>query len=204
MLHKTIYFVLAIALISIILIIDFAMVRRFAVNVSAIEPSQNIGVYRDFGCTNKVYAINWSAITAGQNKEISVYVRNEGSYSVILFVTAADWNPTVTPSYLKFSSYGGSGEVKVGEVVRVTLVLLVSINVQGIDNFSFNIVFEGKEYLLGDVNKDGNVDMRDIQIICQAFSSTPEDPNWNPDADVNKDYVVNMRDMGITTNQFGS
>jgi len=57
--------------------------------------------------------------------------------------------------------------------------------------------------LMGDVNGDGRVDMKDIALIARAFGSTPSSPNWNPAADVNGDGVVNMKDIALVARNFG-
>lgn len=48
---------------------------------------------------------------------------------------------------------------------------------------------------LGDVNKDGAVNIYDLQIVGRAFGSTPGAPNWDPRADVNEDNIVNIKDL---------
>jgi len=50
---------------------------------------------------------------------------------------------------------------------------------------------------MGDVNRDGLIDILDVELIQEAWGSTPGDPNWNPDADLNQDGIVNMNDMII-------
>lgn len=57
--------------------------------------------------------------------------------------------------------------------------------------------------IVGDVNKDGKVDMRDIGLLCFAFGTTSSDPRWNPDCDLNGDGIVNARDLGISCNSYG-
>jgi hypothetical protein len=57
--------------------------------------------------------------------------------------------------------------------------------------------------LLGDVNHDGKVDMKDIGVTVKAFGSTPGDPRWNPDADVTGDNLVDMKDVGKVVGDFG-
>jgi len=49
--------------------------------------------------------------------------------------------------------------------------------------------------LIGDIVKDGVINMRDITACILLFRTTPASPNWNPDADVNKDGIVDMRDI---------
>jgi uncharacterized protein (DUF2141 family) len=57
--------------------------------------------------------------------------------------------------------------------------------------------------ILGDVNGDGKVDMKDIAIVAAAFGSTPSSPRWDPRADVNGDGKVNMLDVAIVASNFG-
>jgi uncharacterized protein (DUF2141 family) len=66
--------------------------------------------------------------------------------------------------------------------------------------------------LVGDVNGDGKVDMRDLGIVAKAFGShcanyqyvgEPASPNWNPLCDLNGDGKVDMRDLAIVAAHFG-
>jgi hypothetical protein len=57
--------------------------------------------------------------------------------------------------------------------------------------------------LLGDLNGDGKVDIKDIAIVAQAFGETPEQPRWNPIADINKDDKIDIRDIAIVAKNFG-
>ena len=58
--------------------------------------------------------------------------------------------------------------------------------------------------LLGDINQDYLINMRDIATDILLFQTTPGSPNWNPDADINKDGVVNMRDIAALVHFFGN
>jgi hypothetical protein len=51
--------------------------------------------------------------------------------------------------------------------------------------------------LLGDIYKDGRIDMRDVGLLCNLYGLEEGDPDWNPDADVYKDGIINMRDIGV-------
>jgi len=55
----------------------------------------------------------------------------------------------------------------------------------------------------GDVNGDGIVELTDFFLASQAFSSTPGDPNWNPQADINGDDIVDLMDFWIMSEHFG-
>jgi thermitase len=49
--------------------------------------------------------------------------------------------------------------------------------------------------VMGDVNGDGTVDMRDVYSAVLAFRSFPGRLKWNPDCDLNRDGMVDMRDI---------
>jgi hypothetical protein len=49
--------------------------------------------------------------------------------------------------------------------------------------------------LIGDINKDGIVNILDVVICALAFDSRPGEPKWNPIADLNQDDVVNIIDI---------
>ncbi|MGD0160620.1 MAG: dockerin type I domain-containing protein [Candidatus Bathyarchaeia archaeon] len=57
--------------------------------------------------------------------------------------------------------------------------------------------------IVGDVNSDGRVDVKDIALVARAFGSKPGSINWNPAADVNGDGVVNMKDIALIARYFG-
>jgi len=52
---------------------------------------------------------------------------------------------------------------------------------------------------MGDVNHDGYINYKDLDLILAAYGSHPGDPNWNPDCDLNCDYVVDSTDIYIWT-----
>lgn len=57
--------------------------------------------------------------------------------------------------------------------------------------------------LLGDVNGDGKVDMKDLALAILAWNSFPGKPNWNPAADVDGSGRVDLHDLVIIIMQFG-
>ena len=57
--------------------------------------------------------------------------------------------------------------------------------------------------LLGDVDDDGRVDMRDVGLACGAFGSCAGSPKYNVMADVNLDLRIDLGDIGIICLNFG-
>jgi parallel beta-helix repeat protein len=51
--------------------------------------------------------------------------------------------------------------------------------------------------LIGDVNGDGKINMRDVMVAAQAFNSFQGQPRWNPNADLDNNGRVDVRDLVI-------
>lgn len=91
----------------------------------------------------------------------------------------------------------------VGRVINVTQSLSVSPGTIGIQNFSFNIAFEGRKYYQGDANKDGVVDLVDIVLVALAYDSKLGSPNWNAAADLDRNGIVDIFDISAVGKDFG-
>jgi len=107
-------------------------------NVGVVK-AVGVGVYWDAALTNKVSSIDWGVLDPGSNKNVTVYIRNEGNSAVSLTMNTANWNPSTTSNYMTLTwNYGGQS-INVGAVIQVKLTLSVSASVAGITNFSFDI-----------------------------------------------------------------
>jgi hypothetical protein len=64
--------------------------------------------------------------------------------------------------------------------------------------------------VVGDLNGDRRVDMKDIAIMADAFGTRPGNPRWNPLADITgpthlvPDGKVDMLDVAIVASSFGA
>ena len=59
------------------------------------------------------------------------------------------------------------------------------------------------DFLPGDVNHDGKVDLKDLVAVALAYGSKPGDPNWNPNADINGHGVVDLADLVTLAQHYG-
>jgi len=105
----------------------------------------NVGVYWNSGCTNVTSTVSWGILSPGNSKNITLYVKNEGSVSVKLSLVAQNWNPTNAPNYMGLSWNCEGQIVNSGSVITATLTLSVSSGISEITNFSFDIVITGVE-----------------------------------------------------------
>jgi len=183
--------------------VEFFFFRTRVLNVSAVEAVDDVGVYWDENCSMSVYSISWGVLSPGELKKVVVYVRNEGNESFALVLTPINWNPENASCYVKFSWNCEDNRIETGKVSKVTQSLHVSPYTRGITNFSFEIIFEIRKYLLTDINRDGIVDVYDAVTICVAYGSTPKDSKWNPDADLYKDDVIDIFDVTLVLKDYG-
>jgi len=207
---KVPYFLMVLMLMLAVGAFEFMYLRNSVPSVAAVEATGSIGIYWDAGCTKTVSSIDWGVLSPGQTGEVVVYARNEGNQSIVLTVIAANYNPANASQSLIFNwtclKFTG---IAVNETVQVTQSLYVSPNAEGISDFSFDIIFGAKRYILGDINGDGVVNIYDAILLAKAFGShcanydyqgEPASPNWNPNADLDNDGVVDVYD-GIILSQ---
>jgi len=57
--------------------------------------------------------------------------------------------------------------------------------------------------LVGDVNGDSKVDMKDLGFVARRFMCVPGDPLWDSAVDFNTDGKINMMDVGTVARHFG-
>ena len=56
--------------------------------------------------------------------------------------------------------------------------------------------------LAGDVNDDGVVDMKDLNMIAGAYRTIVGDPGYVPNLDLNQDGIISLRDLLIAAQEF--
>jgi Dockerin type I domain len=196
----------AVILVSAVLVVVLVRSEFLAApvpNASAVTARPGLGVYWDSSCSRRVSSVDWGVLSPGQVRDVTVYVRNEGSEAVVLVLTPSNWVPAGASGYMSVALEAEDTKVGVGQVDLVTLSLSVSRSITNIYNFSFVIVLEGREFFLGDVNRNGVVDSQDLSILIASRLSTPADDSWNPKADLNNDKIINVVDVSLLYVDFG-
>jgi hypothetical protein len=99
-----------------------------------------VGIYWDQGCTNRVLSLGWGPIEPGSNHTLTVYVRNEGTSAVSLWLATSKWTPSASSKYISLN-WNYSGQVLgVDQVVPLKLTLSVSPTIYDITDFSFTTI----------------------------------------------------------------
>lgn len=113
--------------------------------ISSVGTLKAIGikVYWDDSLTSEVNAVDWGTIEPGNQKNVTVYVYNEGNTPITLNISADNWIPSTASQYISLSwNYNGQ-ELNAAASMSVTLTLTVSADITGISNFSFDIIATG-------------------------------------------------------------
>ena len=98
-----------------------------------------VGIYWNQEGTDKVSSINWGTLEPGSNKSVTVYIENEGDSAVSLSFYTSNWNPSNASDYVNLNwDYGGQF-INAGEIVQVTFTLSISVSIEGIETFGFDI-----------------------------------------------------------------
>lgn len=106
---------------------------------------ETIGVaaYTDSSCTTLVSSVDWGKIAPGYSSTNTFYIKNEGNSDLTLSLDTKNWNPTTAQNYMTLNwNYAGQ-TISPNQVIQITLTLLVSQNINGIDSFYFDIVISG-------------------------------------------------------------
>jgi len=112
---------------------------RYIINKGNIK-TIGINVYWDAECTNKMTEINWGMLDPGWIGNVTGYLKNEGTYPVVLSVHTENWNPVGASSYISISWDYNNQTIEPNQIVPVVFTLSVSETIQGIESFSFDIV----------------------------------------------------------------
>jgi len=152
-------------------------------------------------------ATSKSWVYQGQPANVSITVSNIGDFPENTWVTlycniTADKSISAYPIYLDMGqsytlqfTWNTAGTPCLNYTLTAVATILTGSNTLSEGNITVR--------LMGDVNGDGRVDMKDIAIVARAFGSTPGSPNWNPAADVGGFGIVNMKDIALVARNFG-
>ncbi len=98
-----------------------------------------VGVYWDNESTDLVSSIYWDILEPGASRDVTLYIRNEGSSTSTISMNTSNWNPSNAWEFITLSwDYAGQ-QISPDDAIQVTLTLSVSPYIEGITNFSFDI-----------------------------------------------------------------
>jgi hypothetical protein len=166
----------------------------------------------DVAVTNVLPAA--TIVAQNSSVSISVTVANIGSFTETFAVgvtangTNVDANQTVTNlaagSSTTLTFVWNTTSFATGKYVIVAVAGSVAGETNTADNtLSGPMVSVRGVTLLGDVNNDGVVNMKDVTDACAHFGAFNGTPRYDPDIDVNGDGRIDMRDILAIVLNFG-
>lgn len=151
--HKNTYILILLLVAGLFAFVEVTLLlpRSNFLIVSAVETTEQIGVYWDTNCENRVTSVDWGTLFPGQTQEFEVYVRNECNESLVLDLMTENWLPTVVGEDISLSwDYAGC-PICENQVKKMNLVLSVSPKVMTETGFSFDIKINQQSFGLGEV-----------------------------------------------------
>lgn len=104
--------------------------------------SVNVGVYTDSACTQQATAIDWGNLEPGENKTVTLYIKNTGNSPVTLGMTTNTWSPSDATQSITISWNRNGAVLASGAVVSANVQIIISPTT-ALSDFSFNIVITG-------------------------------------------------------------
>jgi len=101
---------------------------------------KGVGVYWDANCTNPVSSLDWGSVESNSVKNKTVFIRNEGNQPSSLFLNATNWNPSKASEYLTLTWDYNGYILYPHQTTRVTLTLFIASTIEGIEDFTFDII----------------------------------------------------------------
>jgi hypothetical protein len=107
----------------------------------------DIGVFWDVTCTQKCDKIDWGTLMPGQNKTVTVYVKNTGGGPITGSFNMSDWVPPLAANYISLTWNFGDKPLDAGRVRKTDFTLIVSRDIHDVTTFYFTITVIGTQYI---------------------------------------------------------
>ena len=153
-------------------------------------------------------------VSAGQTVNITVTVKNKGKIGAAeIFTVTAKRNATAietkqvtnlaagTTQNIIFN-WNTAGLTAGNYTISATAsTVTYELNTDNNDRNDGTVTISAP--VIGDINGDGIVNEQDLETLVQAFSATPQSPNWNPNADLNQDNIIDAHDLRLLGENYG-
>jgi hypothetical protein len=146
----------------------------------------------------------------GYTAHVNVTVVNDGNFTESFSVTAYA-NTTVIGTQVVLG-LGPSSQTIVtfvwnasGYAVANYTLSAYAAPVLGETDTADNSYTDGiiKVVIVGDINGDNDVDIKDVSSVAKAFGTSIGQPLYNPNGDFNDDHEIDIKDVSTTAKRFG-
>jgi hypothetical protein len=119
-------------------------VNKSLVTNGSINVTPNLGLYSDSGCTTGLSAIDWGAITPGNNQTRTVYIKNTGAgTSLTLSISTSSWTPITANGPITISWDKEGTRLAPGQSTAAVIKLISSSSIVDVTTFSVQIQISG-------------------------------------------------------------
>jgi len=106
-----------------------------------------VGAYWDITATKICDTIDWGALSPGESKTITVYLKNTGKAPITGSFNLTGWDPPEAANYLSLQWDFGEHPLSPSRIRKVSFTLTVSPDIHDITDFRFTIVVTGTQYV---------------------------------------------------------
>jgi len=111
-------------------------------NVGTIR-AVGVQVYADAGLTTVLTEIAWGTLDPGESRNFNAWIKNTGNDAQTLTMLTESWVPAAAQNSISLSWNYNNEVIQSGAAVAVTFTLAVNPSINGVANFSFDIVVQG-------------------------------------------------------------
>lgn len=119
----------------------------FQIENFATMTTLGVEVYWDLTATRICNSIDWGELKPGENKTITLYVKNTGGNDITGSMTTTDWEPLEAAKFITLEWDFGVNPLKPDRIRTTRFTLRVSPAIENITHFYFNILVTGTEYI---------------------------------------------------------
>lgn len=128
----------------------YTKTRVYTIDSVGCIKSLDLDIYASPQSTVKLTHVDWGTISAGESVSMTLYAKNSKNTPFVMSLITSNWQPSIAEQYLTLQwTYTGQ-VINPNEMVSFDLILTVDVNIDNVDNFSFDITIKADEFKGGD------------------------------------------------------
>ena len=139
--------IIALAITAILLTVTTAALlsTNQTVPLSGTITAVNLGLYSDSACTQTCTALNVGTLNPGDSATQTVYIKNTGTVSETLTMTANNWSPSSASSSLTLTWNQQNTVLTANQSIQATLTLTAASSTGSLTTFSCSVTVTGTQ-----------------------------------------------------------
>lgn len=105
----------------------------------------NKATIKTIGLESDTTSIDWGMLTPGENKSITINLKNIGNIPVMLTYNTSNWNPSNASQYISLTWNYSNTPLQPDIWYPIELTIHVSPNIIGIETFTFDLIIIASE-----------------------------------------------------------